>query len=303
VATASGEAAASYSWPTASAIGVSRFGSGDALVAVGMLPHANEPLGSAFAVSTLDRPGRIAMVGPIDPPPPAYRFPLPIDPVGYVAGGYIQPLPEQVEFAHCDKPATPAQHRAAELRERLAELRPDALLLLHNDVGAVAPYLYANRVWPQVSRRLRTDLADAFDRWPTLSARWAATLDENTYGYFLAAWLGVGGSECAGRYIESELGIPTLTLELPMFRWGDADRTRFAVARAVGAWIARGGSHTGDTNRLVREVTAAVGARQVSMVPADVSARVVRTALAGLREDLAAGWGRSSVPRVESASE
>jgi NAD(P)-dependent dehydrogenase (short-subunit alcohol dehydrogenase family) len=63
------------------------------------------------------------------------------------------------------------------------------------------------------------------------------------------------------------------------------------------------GSHTGDTDRLVREVTAAVGAREVPMVPADVSARVVRTALAGLREDLAAGWGRSTVPRVEPVSE
>jgi hypothetical protein len=303
VGTASGEAAASYSWPASAALGVSRFGSGGALVAVGMLPHANEPLGSAFAASALDGPGRIAMIGPIDPPPPAYRFPLPIDPVGYVTRGYLQSLPEQAEFAHCDQPATPAQLRAAELRERLAELRPDALLLLHNDVGAIAPYLYANRVWPQISRRLRTDLADAFDRWPELTAKWTVSLDENTYAYFLAAWIGVRGSECAGIYIESELGIPTVTLELPMFRWGDAERTRFAVARAVGAWIARGASHTGDTGRLVREVTAYMGARQVSMVPADVSARVVRTALAGLREDLAAGWGRSCVPRVERATE
>jgi hypothetical protein len=299
VGTASGEAAASYSWPTASAIGVSHSGAAGALIAVGTLPHANEPLGSAFAVSPADGPDRIAMVGPIDPPPPAHRFPLPIDPVGYVAGGYLQPLPEQAEFAHREDPATPAQHRAASLREHLAGLRPDALLLLHNDVGAVAPYLYANRVWPKLSRRLRTDLADAFDRWPELAARWADTLDENTYAYFRAAWLGVRDSECAGLYIEAELGIPTLTLELPMFGWGDADRTRFAVARAVGAWIARGGSHSGDTDRMVREVTAAVGSRQVSMVPAEVSARVVRTALTGLREDLAAGWGRSCVPRVE----
>jgi hypothetical protein len=37
-----------------------------------------------------------------------------------------------------------------------------------------------------------------------------------------------------------------------VFRWGDADHTRFAVATAAGAWIAGGGSHTGDTNRLVR---------------------------------------------------
>jgi hypothetical protein len=253
-----------------------------------MLPHANEPLGSAFAVSALDGPGRVALVGPIDPPPAAHRFPLPVDPVGYVAGGYLQPLPEQAEFAHCPNPATPAQHRAAELRARLAELRPDAFLLLHNDVGAVAPYLSANGMWPQVSRHLRTDLAGVFDRWPKLAAAWTFTLDANTYAYFPATRIGVHGSECAGRYIEHELGIPTLTVELPMFRWGDADRTRRAVAEAVGGWIARGASHGGDTDRLVREVRAAVGMRAVPMVPAETNAHVVRAVLAGLREDLAA---------------
>jgi hypothetical protein len=71
-----------------------------------------------------------------------------------------------------------------------------------------------------------------------------------------------------------------------MFRWGDADRTRRAVAEAVGAWVARGASHGGDTDRLVREVRAAVGTRQVPMVPAETNARVVRAVIAGLREDL-----------------
>src|SRR5215470_2540426 len=196
VATPSGELLlskeplASYSWPVDSSIGVTVSGSGGPLIAVGVLPHANEPLGSAFAVSALDGPGRVALVGPIDPPPAAHRFPLPVDPVGYVTGGYLQPLPEQVEFAHCPSPVTPAQLRAAELRARLAELRPDVLLLLHNDVGAVAPYLYANRMWPQVSRRLRSDLVGAFDRWPKLVAPWTYTLDPNTYAYFPAARLG-----------------------------------------------------------------------------------------------------------------
>jgi hypothetical protein len=283
-----GEPLASYSWPDGTSIGVSVSGSGGSLIALGVLPHANEPLGSAFVASARQGPGRVALVGPIDPPPPAHRFPLPVDPVGYVAGGYLQPLPEQAEFAHCPNPVTPAQHRAAELRARLAELRPDALLLLHNDVSAVAPYLYANRMWPQVSRRLRTDLGGAFDRWPKLIVPWTYTLDPNTYSYFPAARIGVHGTECAGRYIERELGIPTLTVELPMFRWGDADRTRRAVAEAVSAWVARGASHGGDTDRLVREVRAAVGTRKVPMVPAETNARVVRAVLTGLREDLAA---------------
>ncbi len=283
MATASGEPA--YSWPAGSAIEVAVSGSDGPLIAVGVLPHANEPLGSAFVPTAAD--GRVALVGPVDPPP--HRFALPTDPVGYVRGSHLRPLADQVEFAHRAHPSTPAQRRAARLRACLAELRPDALLLLHNDVGAVAPYLYANRVWPRVSRRLRAD--PAFARWPRLGASWTTTLDANTYAYFPAARIGVEGSECAGLYVERELGIPTLTVELPMFAWGTADRTRHAVAGAVGAWIARGASHGGDTPRLVREVTAAVAGRRFAMTPAAVSARVVRTVLSGLREDLSGSRG------------
>jgi hypothetical protein len=252
------------------------------LIAVGVLPHANEPLGSAFVPSDVD--GRVALVGPIDPPP--HRFALPTDPVGYARDGYLQPLAGQVEFAHCAHPSTPAQHRAAALRARLAELRPAALLLVHNDVGAVAPYLYANRVWPAVSRRLR---ALPYPHRPRLAASWTTTLDACTYAYFPAARIGVEGAECAGLYLERELGIPTLTVELPMFAWGTADRTRHAVAEAVGTWIARGASHGGDTGRLVREVTAALGGRHVEMTPAADCDRVIRTVLCGLREDLLSG--------------
>lgn len=252
------------------------------LIAVGVLPHANEPLGSAFIPSDVD--GRVAMVGPIDPPP--HGFALPTDPVGYVRDGYLQPLADQVEFAHCADPSTPAQHRAAELRARLAVLRPAAVLLVHNDVGAIAPYLYANRVWPAVSRRLRTL---AFARRPRLAATWTSTLDESTYAYFPAARIGVAGTECAGLYLERELGVPTLTVELPMFCWGTADRTRHAVAGSVGTWIACGASHGGDTPRLIDEVTTAVAGRRFEMVPAARNAEVVRTVLTGLREDLLSG--------------
>ncbi|MPZ82227.1 MAG: hypothetical protein GEV28_18245 [Actinophytocola sp.] len=291
VATASGEVLASYTWPAGSTIDVSVFGSGGPLIAVGVLPHANEPLGSAFAATVpfVDTPGRIALVGPIDPPPPEHRFALPTDPVRYVAGGYLQPLPDQAEFAHCANPSAPAQHRAAELRARLKELGPDALLLLHNDIGAIGPYLYANRHWRGVSDHLRGDLADAFPRRPKLAAAWTTTLDDNTYAYFPAKRIGVAGTECAGLHIERELGIPTLTVELPMFHWDHADHTRRTVAEAVGRWIARGATHGGDTDRLVCEVIAAVGTRQVPMVPAEISARVVWAVLAGLHEDLSAG--------------
>jgi len=70
-----------------------------------------------------------------------------------------------------------------------------------------------------------------------------------------------------------------------MFEWG-ADLRRLAVARAMGEWIARGASHGGDAPRLVREVAAAIGERDVPMVPAAVNAEVVWAALAGVFETL-----------------
>ena len=274
------------------------FGSGGPLVAVGVLPHANEPLGTAFT-STLPAHrgfGRIAPIGPIDPPP--YDFRLPTDPVGYARGGYLQPLHDQAEFAHCADPMTPAQYRARWLHAQLRVLRPDAFVLVHNDVGAVAPYLYANRPWPAVTRRLRAAYPDA----PALGAAWTTVLDERTYAYFPPVRIGVRETNCAGRYVENALGIPTLTVELPMFAWG-TDLTRLAVARAMGEWIARGASQGGDTDRLVREVSAALGDREVPMVPAAQSAEVVWAAVTGVFETLTyagspidggAGWERST---------
>ncbi|TDV47917.1 hypothetical protein [Actinophytocola oryzae] len=278
--TAFGEAR--YSWPPAELTEI--HGQNGPLVAVGVLPHANEPLGSAFT-STLPSyggpHGRIALIGPIDPPPAARRFGFPVDPVGYAAAGYLQPLADQAEFAHCRVPMTLAQMRAARLRDQLEELRPDAFVLLHNDVGAVSPYLYANRVWPEVTARLR-----AFCPPPVLGATWTHVLDTFTYAFFPASRIGVVQSECAGKYIEEELGIRTLTVELPMFAWATRDPARHAVAKAMGEWIARGASHGGDTDRLVREVSAAVGDRHVPMVSAQTSARVVWAALTGVFETL-----------------
>jgi hypothetical protein len=280
VATASGEPR--YSWTSPTGV----FGSGGPLVAVGVLPHANEPLGTAFTstVPAFRGPGRLALIGPIDLPPASHRFGFSIDPVGYVAGGYLQPLPDQVEFAHRPRPLRAAQHRAAQVLSRLAELRPDAFLLLHNDVGAVDPYLYANRTWPAVTRRVR-----ALRSCPLPPAGWTSLLDECTYAYFPASRVGVPDSECAGRYIEETLGIPTLTVELPMFAWDADDPARLAVAEAMGEWIAQGAGPGGDRDRLVRQVSTAVGDRHVSMVPAAVSARTVWAAVNGVFEDRSAG--------------
>jgi hypothetical protein len=276
VVTASGEPR--YSWT--SPVGV--FGSDGPLIAVGVLPHANEPLGTAFAstVPAFRGPGRIALTGPIELPPPAHRFGFSIDPVGYVAGGYLQPLPDQVEFAHRARPFRAAQQRAAQVLGQLEELAPDAFLLIHNDVGAVDPYLYANRSWPAVTRRLRVMRSG-----PLPPAGWTDLLDECTYAYFPASRVGVPDSECAGRYVEETLGIPTLTVELPMFAWDADDPARLAVAEAMGEWIAQGAGPGGDRDRLVRTVAQAVGDRHVSMVSAAVSARTVWASVAGVFED------------------
>jgi hypothetical protein len=281
--------AARYAWPDDDALTANVVGSGELLIAVGLLPHPNEPLGSAFATTLTGyrgHLGRITLIGPIDPPPPEHRFPLPCDPVTFVAHGYLQRLPEQVEFAHCPDPKTPAQHRAAEFRTRLRELAPDILVLLHNDVGARAPYLYANSPWPAAERRLRDDLAHAFSIWEPLDASWTYRISERTYAFFPCDRIGVVGSESTGLYIERELGIPTLTVELPMFDWATAEQARLDVRTAVAHWISAGGTVSGDTPGLVRDVARSLTGHDITMVPPGISARVVWSVLEGLREDL-----------------
>jgi hypothetical protein len=280
----SGNGAARYSWPEDTLTCVMA-GRGRPRIAVGLLPHANEPLGSAFA-ATIGRYrgglGTIGLIGPIDPPPPSHRFPLPCDPVGFVSNGYLSPLAEQVEFAHCPVPVTPAQRRAAAYREQLRTLRADALVMLHNDPAAQGPYLYANSPWPAVERRL----ADDFPDWKPPGTSWTHRIGTRTFAFFPGERIGVDGTESAGLYIERELGIPTLTLELPMFGWLRAERQRLEFRRTLGEWVAAGGADGGDRPGLIRYTGRLLDGREVTMIPPAVTSRVVWSALAGLRESL-----------------
>jgi hypothetical protein len=263
-------------------------GTGRPRIAVGLLPHASEPLGSAFA-ATVGRsaggPGTLALVGPIDPPPPAHRFPLPCDPVGFVRDGYLSPLAERVEFAHCPDPVTPAQRRAAAYREQLRNLRADVLVMLHNDPAAQGPYLYANAPWPAVERRL----ADDFPDWKPPGTGWTHRISPRTFAFFPGERIGVDGTEAAGLYIERELGVPTLTLELPMFGWRRAERQRLEFRRSLGEWAAAGGAAGGGRPDLIRSTARLLDGRDVAMIPPAVTSRVVWSALAGVRESLGTG--------------
>lgn len=264
-------------------------GTGRPIIAVGVLPHGNEPLGSAF-VSTVGGYrgdlGTLALIGPIEPPPRAFHFPLPCDPVTFVSRGFLPPLREQAEFSHCQVPRTPAQRRAAECRSRVRGVAADALILLHNDPTALAPYLYANSPWPKVERRLRDEVGPDFPDWKPPSMSWTQRIGERTYAYFPSARIGVKGTECAGIYIQRELGIPTLTLELPMFDWGEAEPVRQHFRHVIGDWVAAGGAYGGDRSGLTRDLARLLAGRHVPMVPPELSSRVVWSALAGLRESL-----------------
>lgn len=261
------------------------------MIAIGLCPHANEPLGSAFAETVSAYNGELsglALLGPIDPPPLRHQFPLPCDIVTYAARGYLQPLPEQAEFAHTASPATPAQRRAAEFRKLIADVSPDVVVLLHNDVGATAPYLYANRVWLHAEERLAARTAGAYPPFRDIEADWTCRLSERTYAYFPAERIGVPASESAGLFIERDTGVPTLTLELPMFRWsGVADSARIRILDAIGDWVARGAAASGSRDWLVSEVSRAAEGQHIEMVPPATSALAVWSLLQGLVEEVA----------------
>jgi hypothetical protein len=158
-------------------------------------------------------------------------------------------------------------------RRLVHDVAPAALILLHNDPFARVPYLQADRCWPVVEHLLTKGLGDAFGT-PRHGARVRA--------HVKAAAVGVRGSEAAGIFLPHYLGIPVLTVRLPMFRWGGAETARTRVRAAMADWLEHGAA---DTGPLLAEAESLLAGVRVPMVEARVSARVVHAVLEGVRAE------------------
>lgn len=277
--------AAVYHWPEHDDLTAECHGTGGFTIALGLLPHANEPLGYAIRPQLTHYTSastRLALIGPIDPPPRNRRFPLPCDLVTFLAEGHLQPLSDQAEFAHCLVPHSPAQHRAAALRDLVGDIGTDVLVLVHNDPFARVPYLYVNEAWPEVERHLRDDLADVFPASSDIEdADWTRKVGGRSYAFFPCAEIGVDDGQSAGLFLAEHLGLSVLTVELPMFAWGAAEDARQAMWTAMGEWIQDG---AGDTAPLAAEAARMLGGHAVPMIPAAVSARVLWSVAAGIQD-------------------
>ncbi|NJP15257.1 hypothetical protein OG899_26425 [Streptomyces thermoviolaceus] len=275
----------SYSWPDGDDFTVTQYGSGGPGIAIGLLPHANEPLGSAVlpvAKKLAARFGRLWLLGPIEPPEPDARFPLPCELTEFLALGRLPALRDQVEFAHgAVVPHTSAQRRADTLRRAVRAAEPSALVLLHNDPFARFPYLYADRPRPFAERRLLE--TDGFPSGTLERPGWTRRIGARTYAWFPAARLGVHGQEAAGVFLPRVLGIPVFTLELPMFRWDGVEQARRSIREAMGAWIADG---AGDPSGMLTTAHELLGGRRVEMVDAATTAEVIAAFLAGVVEEV-----------------
>jgi hypothetical protein len=280
---------ASYTWPSAE-LTLRRFGAGRPRLGVGLLPHSNEPLGSAVLPcldELLSGTGQdLLVIDGIDPPP--QPFSLPCDFFDFLRAFHLPRIAEQVEFAHCVEPATPAQHRARRLCECLRSEAVERLLLVHNDPFARHPYFYAGEPHASVEQALLDQTSHLFDYADVPEVGWTEILSRLTYRYFPVRRIDPGcSSESAGIFIAEQLRIPVLTLELPMFDWAAHDDDELWTLRQLYLELWHGAASADKRDEAIAE-----HARQAPapMVPAAVSARVEWAVIASLLELLEPGY-------------
>lgn len=270
--------AAAYRWSASEGLEVRRLGAGAPWVGVATLPHSNEPLGSAI-VPCLEalvayRGWPVALFENVDGPPPEHRFRLPANFSEFYVASYLPPLEEQAEFSHCAHPITPSQQRAALFRQAVRAQGVQALLLVHNDVFARHPYLYADRVWPHVEARLRACASRWFRVAEVPRVGWTSVLSALTYRYFGFNVLRPGAkTEAAGIYLPRALGIPVLTLELPMFDWSSYDEAALKHLRRLSLPLLMGGASAAERSELIHPLLRTCGG-DVDMIAPGISAQV-----------------------------
>lgn len=281
--------AAAYGWSASGGLEVRRMGAGAPVVGVATLPHSNEPLGSAIVPcleALVQRRGwPVALFENVDGPPPEHRFRLPARFSEFYVGSFLPPLEEQAEFSHCARPVTPSQRRAAQFRQAVSEQGAHVLLLVHNDPFARHPYLYADRVWPHVEASLRTCASRWFRVGEVPRVGWTSVLSALTYRYFRFNVLQPGAStEAAGIYLPEALGIPVLTLELPMFDWSPYEEAALRHLRKHSLPLLMGGAGAAERSELIHPLLRTCGG-DVEMIAPEISARLtwaVVEALAGM---------------------
>ncbi|TQN49270.1 hypothetical protein [Acidithiobacillus thiooxidans] len=281
------DTSSNYAWPEHDDLRVVRHvvSPNDPIVLVGLLPHANEPLGSSLCplASSLASYLRLQLLlaGPIDPPPASHRFPLPCSVLTFLENGWLQLLTDQAEFAHVNEPINVAQKRAAALRSAVVASSADAVLLLHNDPFAIYPYLYAHERLPEVELALANTLPPSAALHDYVN--WTNRLGPWTYAFFPARKIGVHQGEAAGIALRQAMQGKVLTLELPMFDWTAAPDARVPIADIVSGWIKHGG---GATKPTVPAAAAHLRGRTVPMVSASLTARFITAVLKGLASEL-----------------
>ncbi len=284
-------------------LAVNRFGPIEAEIHLVVLtwPHANEPTGSAVEAAVTQQGvsaalGRddvaVTFLGPIDPPAPgATRFVLPCDLLTWCRYAHIAGPANQVEFSYNSNSTggSPAARRADACLVTLIDLRPDAVVSLHGDVGGTAPYLYAPTPEPTLEASLQP-----FGDLESLDVDWTDVLGPRTLRYFPSSAIGLTGSEAFGTCVPKHLRCPVVTLELPMFDWSTAPEARLPIHDAVGRWIADGGAEGGDRAALLAYVERALADRAVMMVPSESTAAIGITFLNAIANQVGTTRPRSA---------
>jgi hypothetical protein len=223
-------------------------------IVLGLCPHPNEPMGILLVEYLCNELGKSlhSIIWNIDPPiNDENKFSIQENFHSFLSQFHLPEFNNQVEFSYSSELennlVTSSQKRASEIFNILGSIRDVNFLMLHNDPFGSQFYCYLCGVEKEISRLHKTAEKFAYDlnlkyklreKLPKVS--WTKKNNNKSYQYFQAKKISpLIQTESAGIFLNHK-GIPTASLEIPMFNWSSVNYSLKAKAQFLFSTIQEG---------------------------------------------------------------